>query len=277
MRIVADVITFSPVFYDNRAFVRIMISMFASILRFIYRSLTLIGFLLFLLIPWLMRVNHYRRLGTLEGGQKADATGVRLSNRLVGLFGIKVNVTGNPVEGAVLIAANHLSWLDVPILHSACAMGFVAKAEIENWPIFNFIASTGGTIFHQRGNHDSAAGVSSLMAQRLEKGRAVTIFPEGGIKPGSSMRIFHARMFRAAVDVGCPVQPVMIRYMRDGSIDDDVSFRVGESMMWNFVRMLAKPAATAQVHFLPATDATGKPRRVLADTARAAVISSYET
>ena len=68
-----------------------------------------------------------------------------------------------------------------------------------------------------------------------------------------------------------------ITSIQQRAIDDDVSFRVGESMMWNFVRMLAKPAATAQVHFLPATDATGKPRRVLADTARAAVISSYET
>jgi 1-acyl-sn-glycerol-3-phosphate acyltransferase len=253
-----------------------MISMFASILRFIYRTLLIIGFLLFLLIPWLMRVNHYRQLKTQEGARKADASGVRLSNRLVGLFGIKVDVTGNPIEGAVLIAANHISWLDIPVLHSACAMGFVAKAEIEGWPVFNFIASTGGTIFHQRGNHDSAAGVSSLMSQRLEQGRAVTIFPEGGIKPGSSIRVFHARMFRAAVDAGCPVQPVMVRYMRDGRKDDDVSFRINESMLRNFGRMLAKPAATAEVHFLPAIDATGKPRRVLADSARAAVISSYE-
>jgi 1-acyl-sn-glycerol-3-phosphate acyltransferase len=254
-----------------------MILMFASILRFIYRSLLMIGFLLFFLIPWLLRVNHFRQQDTPESVRIADATGVRLSNRLVGLFGIKVSVTGKPVEGAVLIAANHISWLDIPVLHSACAMGFVAKAEIESWPIFNFIASTGGTIFHQRGNQDSAAGVSSLMAQRLERGRAVTIFPEGGIKPDSSIRVFHARMFRAAVDVGCPVQPVMIRYMRDGRVDDDVSFRRNESMLWNFARMLAKPAAIAEVHFLPAIDATGKPRRVLADAARAAVISSYET
>jgi len=78
------------------------------------------------------------------------------------------------------------------------------------------------------------------------------------------------------VDVGCPVQPVMVRYMRDGRKDDDVSFRKNESMLWNFARMLAKPAAIAEVHFLPAIDATGKPRRLLADTARAAVISSYE-
>jgi 1-acyl-sn-glycerol-3-phosphate acyltransferase len=253
-----------------------MFSIIASFLRFTFRTVLLIGFLLFLLIPTLMRVNYHRRLDDEAGSRKADVVAVRLARSLAGLFGIRVQISGELAEGAVLIAANHISWLDIPVLHSACAMGFVAKAEIESWPVFSYIARTGATIFHQRGSHDSAADVSSLMAQRLQQGRAVAIFPEGGIKPGSSLRVFHARMFRAAVDVGCPVQPVMIRYMRDGHRDADVSFRVGESMMWNLARMLAKPAASADVHFLPTIDATGKPRRFLAGTARDAVVSSYE-
>jgi 1-acyl-sn-glycerol-3-phosphate acyltransferase len=254
-----------------------MISILASILRFSFRSIILIGFMLFLLAPWLMLVSYYRQLGTEKGARKADRSGVRLSRRLVGLFGIRVRVTGNPVVGQVLIAANHISWLDVPVLHSGAAMGFVGKAEIENWPVFRSIARTGGTIFHQRGSHDSAAGVISMMVQRLQQGRAVAIFPEGGIKPGSSIRIFHARMFRAAVDVGCDVQPVMVRYMRDGRRDDGILFREGESMMSNFARVLAGPAVVAEVHFLPTINAIGKPRRALAESARAAVINSYET
>lgn len=253
-----------------------MISTFASVLRFAFRSLCLIGFLLFLLAPSLMLINHYRRLNTEVGSRKADQGAVRLANRLVWFFGIRVQVSGEPQSGPVLIAANHISWLDIPVLHSACAMGFVGKAEIESWPVFRSIARVGGTIFHQRGNHDSAAGVSSLMEQRLRQGRAVTIFPEGGIKPGSPIRVFHARMFRAAVDVGCPVQPAMIRYMRNGQVDNEVAFRVGESMLTNLSRQLARPKSVAQVSFLPVISATDQPRRSLADGARAAVINSYE-
>jgi 1-acyl-sn-glycerol-3-phosphate acyltransferase len=115
------------------------------------------------------------------------------------------------------------------------------------------------------------------MVQRLQPGRAVAIFPEGGIKPGAPMRVFHARLFRAEVDAGLPVQPVMVRYMRDGRRDGDISFRIDESMLKNFARMLAGPAAIAEVHFLSSIDATGQPRRRLADAARAAVISSYES
>ena len=235
----------------------------------------MIAFMLFMLAPSLMRVNRHRRLGTEEGSRKADAHAVRLANRLARLFGISVRVTGQPQDGAVLMAANHISWLDIPVLHSACAMGFVAKAEIDDWPVFRNIARTGGTIFHERGNHDSAAGVTSLMARRLDEGRAVTIFPEGGIQAGAPIRVFHARMFKAAVDVGCPVQPVMVRYMRDGQIDADVAFRVGENMLMNICRQLARPASVAEVDFLPVISAAGQPRRLLADGAREAVVRSY--
>ncbi len=68
----------------------------------------------------------------------------------------------------------------------------------------------------------------------------------------------------------------MVRYMRGGRIDEAVLFRPGESMTWNLARQLARPPTIAEVHFLPVIDATGKPRRQLADAARAAVIGRYE-
>jgi len=246
-------------------------------MRFTVRSLLLITYLLLLLAPILLLVNHYRRLETEESSLKADRLAVSLANRLTWFFGVRVEVEGELQTGPVLFAANHISWLDITVLHSACAMGFVGKAEIESWPVFSSIARVGGTIFHQRGSHDSAADVSALMAQRLREGRAVAIFPEGGIKPGAPIRVFHARMFRPAVEVGCPVQPVMVRYMRDGRIDNDVAFRVGESMLKNLCRQLARPKAVAQVHFLPVISALDQPRRTLADGARAAVVSCYES
>ena len=254
-----------------------MISILASIVRLIFRTIMLIGYLLFVLIPTLFLVNHHRQAGTEEGSRKADLTAIRLARQLAWLFGVRVTLKGTPVNGPVLFAANHISWLDIPTLHSGCAMGFVGKAEIDEWPVFNYIARVGGTIFHQRGCQDSAADVMLAMEQRLQQGRAVAIFPEGGIKPGSSVRVFHARMFRSAVEVECPVQPVMIRYMSDGRRDDDFSFRPGESMLKNIGRVLARRGVTAEVHYLPAMSAAGKPRRELAEASRAAVISSYES
>jgi len=255
-----------------------MLAILASIFRFIFRSLMLTGFLLFLLMPIAYLISRNRKSGTEDGADKADRGAVTLARSLAWLFGVEVKVEGAPVEGPVLFTANHISWLDIPVLHSACAMGFVGKAEIEQWPIFSFIARAGGTIFHQRGSHDSAAGVTAAMQQRLREGRAVTIFPEGGIKPGvKEVRVFHARMYRPAVEEGCLVQPVMIRYMQNGQKDHDFSFRVGESMMKNLVRVLARKGVVAELHFLPPMEAAGKPRRELAEACRAAVVNSFES
>src|SRR5210317_1682656 len=123
-----------------------MISILASTMRFTIRGLLFIGFLLVILTPILVLVNHNRRLGTQEGSRKADQGAVRLAKSLVWFFGLKVQVTGEPQAGPVLIAANHISWLDIPVLHSGHAMGFVGKAEIDSWPVFRSIARVGGTI-----------------------------------------------------------------------------------------------------------------------------------
>jgi len=252
-----------------------MISSFTSFLRFTFRTVLLLLFLIFGLLPILLVINLYLRSATNVGWQKSDKMAIRLAVCLLWFFGVRVNTRGTPVDGPVLITANHISWLDILALHTDVAMGFVGKAEIEQWPVFRFIARTGGTIYHQRGSHDSAVDVNSAMVQRLRQGRRVAIFPEGGILPGAEVRVFHARMFRAAVDVECPVQPVMVRYISNGKRDDDILFYKDESMLANFVRVLARPGVIADVHFLPPIDSKDQPRRALADASRAAVISSY--
>ncbi len=103
-----------------------------------FRALMLTGFLLFLLMPTVLLISRNRNLNTEEGAQKADQLAVRLARSLAWLFGVRVEVKGTPVSGAVLFTANHISWLDIPVVHSACAMGFVGKAEIEQWPIFSY-------------------------------------------------------------------------------------------------------------------------------------------
>jgi 1-acyl-sn-glycerol-3-phosphate acyltransferase len=79
----------------------------------------------------------------------------------------------------VLFVANHVSWVDICILHSQRMMGFVAKREIASWPLVGWLAARGQTIFHQRGNTESLGGVMQVMADRLREGKAVGVFPKG--------------------------------------------------------------------------------------------------
>ncbi len=192
------------------------------------------------------------------------------------IFGIRIAVEGAPADPPVLIVSNHISWLDIEVLHGVAAMGFVGKAEIRGWPIVGRLATIGGTIYHERGSRHSADDVATAVAERLKEGRRVAIFPEGGILPGDHVKRFHARLFKAAVETQSPVQPVMIRYVRGGRRDPDVGFHHHEHFVGNIARLLSRPGCTAQVRFMAAMPSTGQPRRELADAARQQVHEAFE-
>jgi 1-acyl-sn-glycerol-3-phosphate acyltransferase len=191
------------------------------------------------------------------------------------IFGVRRHIRGRLAPGAQLIAANHISWIDIPLLHSIAAMGFVAKSEIARWPLLGWMARAGGTVFHERGSHDSASGVTAAMARRLAEGGRVAIFPEGGILPGEGVKRFHARMLGPAIDAGVPVQPVMLRYSRNGRTYHDITFRAGEHFLANFMRLLTQAPCQAELFILPRISTAGRQRREVAAEAETAVRAAF--
>lgn len=206
----------------------------------------------------------------------------RLDHRLIAwwpywlmrVFGIRVRGVGEALPGATLFVANHVSWLDIVVLHSQRMMGFVAKREIASWPLVGFMASQAETIYHQRGSQESLGGVLEVMTRRLAGGQSVGAFPEGGTRDGRELGAFHARIFTAAVEAGVPVQPVALRYGEGGSAQTQVAFARGENFLQNFLRRLGAPPIVADVVFLQPIlphepEADG--RRRIAETARARI------
>jgi 1-acyl-sn-glycerol-3-phosphate acyltransferase len=190
------------------------------------------------------------------------------SHGLMRIFGFRVVRVGDPHAGSALLVANHLSWLDIELIHSQRAVEFVAKAEIARWPLVGWLARRAGTIYHRRGSTESLASVAQMMVERLRAGAQVGVFPEGGTTDGSRVRVFHARIFQTAVEAGVPVQPVALRYLRDGQPNPAVPFLDGENFFVNFVRLLGEPSMVAEVHFLEPLTPNGDGRRRLAESAR---------
>jgi len=244
-------------------------------LRILVRSLFLL-LVLAGLIPTLLCVNRLGR-AVRAGDITLEEFMLKLwSASLCRAFGVRIRVAGQPLAGPVLIVANHISWLDITVMHGVAAMGFVGKAEIGTWPVVGYLARAGDTIFHERGSHDSSADVILAVVERLKAGRRVAIFPEGGIRPGEAVNVFHARLFGAAVEADCPVQPVMIRYMRKGRRDPEMTFINHENMLTNMLRLLGRPSCEADIRFLEPLDAGGQARRDLAHSAHAAVVGAYQ-
>ena len=198
------------------------------------------------------------------------------STALMRIFGLRAVRVGEPLADPVLFVANHTSWIDIELLHSQRAACFVAKAEIAHWPLVGWLAASGGTIFHRRGSNHSLAAVMQVMVERLRAGRSVAVFPEGGTGHDGVLKVFHARIFQAALDADVAVQPVALRFARGGRRVIDAGFRERENFLQNFLRLLGGPAMDAEVHFLQPVPASPDARRRMAELSRERIAAALE-
>lgn len=211
-------------------------------------------------------------------GERVDHRAIRWwSGGLMRIFGWRTRRVGTPLPGAALFVANHVSWLDIELMHSQRVVGFVAKSEISRWPLIGWLARRGGTIYHRRGSNESLAGVLHLMVARLQSGQAVGVFPEGGTSAGDTVRTFHARIFQAAVEAAAPVQPVALRYGEGGSAQMRIAFQPGENFLQNFWRVLGEPTRVAEVHFLEPLPPDVDGRRKLAEGSRERILAAMQS
>jgi len=245
-------------------------------LRLVYRiPLLLLHMLLGAPVTVACQYRPFRDL-RLGGRTLSEATAVWWMRTICRIFGLRLEQVGSVGPGARLLVANHISWLDIPLINSMAAVSFVSKAEINDWPVVGLMARSGRTVFHRRGSHDSASDVAAAMAERLQDGGRVAIFPEGGIRPGHGVKRFHGRMFAAAIETGVPVQPVMLRYLRNGGHDPDMTFLPREHFVGNFFRLLRQGPCIAHVEVLPQIETDGKQRRQVAAEAETAVRAAFD-
>ncbi len=212
------------------------------------------------------------------GAERLEHRAIRAwSAGLMRIFGFRLHRVGTPLPGAAMFVANHVSWVDIEVMHSQRMMGFVAKQEIRGWPVVGWLTARGETIFHQRGSTESLGGVMQAMIERLREGRAVGVFPEGGTRDGRELGPFHARIFLPAVEAQVPVQPVALRYGPHGDAQHVVAFAPRESFFANFVRLLGEPPRKTAVCFLqPILPGEAEGRRQIAELARSRIAAAMQ-
>jgi 1-acyl-sn-glycerol-3-phosphate acyltransferase len=139
----------------------------------------------------------------------------------VRLLGLRVAVVGLPApERPLLIAANHVSWLDIVVLGSLMPLSFVAKAEVASWPVFGFLARMQRTVFVDRTRRTDTRVVADRIAARLRRGDPMVLFAEGTSSNGGEVLPFRSALLGAARQAltgdGLPamVQPVSLVYTR---------------------------------------------------------------
>lgn len=180
---------------------------------------------------------------------------------------IKLIVKGQPpVTGPMLLAANHISWLDIVVVHAARHCRFVSKDEVARWPLVSTLANAADTLYIARESRRDAMRVVHQMAQCLRDGDVLGIFPEGTTGDGSTLLPFHANLLQAAISADAPVQPVALQFM-DG-VTGHISFApcyVGDdTLLQSLWRTLCADNVHAVVQFGVPQRAEGRDRRAWA-------------
>ncbi|MFD0318707.1 lysophospholipid acyltransferase family protein [Streptomyces flavalbus] len=208
----------------------------------------------------------------LPVGRRVPAALVRRwSLTVVRAAGVRVRVRGGAAPaGGVLLVANHISWLDIPLLAAVRPARMIAKAEIRRWPVAGALAARAGVVFIERDRLRALPGTVAHLADALRSGAAVGVFPEGSTWCGRAQGTFRRAVFQAALDAGVPVQPVRLGYRLDsGAASTAAAFVGDDSLLASLWRVAATRGLVAEVDVRPVIPpGAHQDRRALAHAAQ---------
>lgn len=126
-------------------------------------------------------------------------------------LGIRCVCHGTPSAGAV-IAANHVSYMDILAISALHPVVFVAKKEVAGWPIFGWFACLSGTRFIDRSKKSDVARVADDIPSALVENASVVLFLEGTSSDGTKVLPFRASLLEPVARDGLVSVPAAVAY-----------------------------------------------------------------
>jgi len=184
---------------------------------------------------------------------------------------------GRPPEGAFLLVANHLSYVDVVLVASQLRCAFVAKAEVKEWPVIGWMVEAMNTIFVDREKARSIPAALDRIDQLSAAGCGVVLFPEGTSSQGAGVQPFHSPLLARAARRETPVHYAALSYgtpHREGPAHLTVCWWGDMTLPRHLWHLLSMRGFRATVTFgnEPICD---RDRKRLADSLQAAVAGRF--
>ena len=192
--------------------------------------------------------------------------------RIIGVRALSLGASPTAQGTPLVIAANHISWVDIFAIDAVRTTRFVAKSEVRSWPVLGWLAARTGTLFIERGRRHHAAAINDEIGAAIDGGDTVGLFPEGTTTHGDELRPFHTALFQAAVAKGMPIVPVALRYYAvDGSRSKAAPY-VGEtSFVESLWTITGAPWIRAEVEFGQPIPTAGRTRREVSNDTSTAI------
>jgi 1-acyl-sn-glycerol-3-phosphate acyltransferase len=146
-----------------------------------------------------------------DAGWTYEAVRLFVVPYMLALFRIQGVGAENVPDGPVILAPNHGSFMDHFFAGSYVRrrVRFMAKSQLFNNPVANFIFSHGGVFPVRRGHQDEEAFTTAF--RLLDLGNAIVMYCEGGrSRTGSMAAEAKPGIGRLALQSGAPVVPIAI-------------------------------------------------------------------
>lgn len=128
------------------------------------------------------------------------------------IFGVRVRASGVAPRPPFFLVANHLSYADILVLGTELPCIFVAKAEIDRWPLFGALCRSVNTIFIDRQAKRELPKVLGRIETTLSSGQGVVIFPEGTSSAGHRVLPFRSSLLDLPARLGYAVHWAAVSY-----------------------------------------------------------------
>ncbi|HMP55397.1 MAG TPA: lysophospholipid acyltransferase family protein [Novosphingobium sp.] len=199
----------------------------------------------------------------------------RFLSGIARIAGVRIGMTGPVPRGGVFLLANHVSWIDIPVLSATSGAAFVGHDGLASMPLLRWLCAMNDTGFVARHDRASVARQVEQVREALRDTGALAIFPEGTTSDGTGLLTFKSSLLSALVPVPplIAVHPVWLDYGPDSA---NLAWVGEEHGLANFRRILGRAdALRVTVHFLPALDGEAlASRKTMAAAAREAIATA---
>jgi 1-acyl-sn-glycerol-3-phosphate acyltransferase len=174
----------------------------------------------------------------------------RWGKGLAQIMGVRI-VERNQRSGPMgdVIIANHMGFLDIPVLLTYYPAVFLIKMEIRRIPYFGRALERGGHVFVDRKSSDSRRSARDGVRAVLADGDRVIIFPEGRGSSGAERRPFKPFCFFEAARQGKMVEACVIDYLPDR---EAVRWDINRKMLPQLIEIIGRRETEVSVEFFPA-------------------------
>lgn len=194
-----------------------------------------------------------------------------------GCFGIRLEIQGPVPTPPFFLVANHLSYIDVLSLICCTGCVFVARGDVESWPVIGTLMRSIHMMFINRENRRDTVRVNELIHNALALGDCVGVFAESRISRGIDVEPFKSALIQPAIANEIPIHYATITYKTRPGAD-----RAYEVVNWwrpipysaHLWRLMKCRGFTAIVRF-GESPISGTDRKLVAQELHAAVRANF--